>query len=295
MKLRFPALAAATLALVGSLSTTPAQAQLPAAQALFDDAKRLLREGQVNAACEKFAESLRLEQRNGTLINLAACHRDAGKTASAWAEFRQALSMSERDGREDRVTEARAQIALLEKKLSMITFVPPPQSQGMTIRIDDVTIGRAAWGTRMPFDPGAHVLEVTSPPARPRTITFEVLPGPSDMRLTAPAAAVEADVDAPPVRPPAPPPRGSHTAMRTTSYVLGGVGLVSLTVGGAFGVVALAKHADTGDQCRGGVCTPEGAALNDSANRAAWVSNVGIGLGLVSLGVATVLFFVSRE
>ena len=37
----------------------------------------------------------------------------------------------------------------------------------------------------------------------------------------------------------------------------------------------------------------EGARLNDDANRAAWVANVGLGAGLLTVGVATVLFLVS--
>ena len=52
-----------------------------AAQAQFDEARKLLKMGDTAAACDKLAESQRLEPAVGTLLNLATCYEKLGRTA----------------------------------------------------------------------------------------------------------------------------------------------------------------------------------------------------------------------
>ena len=62
-----------------------ASADPAAAEALFREGRKLLDEGQLDAACSKLAESQRLDASPGTLGSLAQCHEKQGKTATAWA------------------------------------------------------------------------------------------------------------------------------------------------------------------------------------------------------------------
>src|SRR5215471_2500246 len=66
----------------------------PAAEALFQEGRRLLSEGQTDEACARFAGSFAIEASSGTLLNLASCHEKQDKTATAWAEYRAAARLA---------------------------------------------------------------------------------------------------------------------------------------------------------------------------------------------------------
>ena len=97
-----------------------------AARSLFDEARVLLQQGKAAQACPKLEESQRLDPGMGTLFNLADCYERLGRTASAWAEFREAVSAAHNAGSLDREQAAKQRAAALEPKLSYLTIVPPP-------------------------------------------------------------------------------------------------------------------------------------------------------------------------
>src|SRR5262249_31438023 len=93
-----------TLVVAAAMSTaraSTAEGTSAVAEALYQQGKRLMDAGHVSEACIKFAESQRVEPATGTLLNLANCHQQEGKTATAWAEFTQAAEQSEQKGQTD--------------------------------------------------------------------------------------------------------------------------------------------------------------------------------------------------
>ena len=104
---------AAPLALIVALAsarTSLAQtsaADKAAAQALFDEGKRLMDAGQFAQACPKFADSEKLDPGVGTLLNLGVCYEKNGQTASAWATYKEAASAAANAGEAAREKYAR--------------------------------------------------------------------------------------------------------------------------------------------------------------------------------------------
>src|SRR4051812_19346522 len=73
-------------------------AEQAAADALFNEAQRLVLAGRAAEACPKFVESQRLDPALGTILNLADCLEKIGQTASAWALFNDLQDTAQRAG-----------------------------------------------------------------------------------------------------------------------------------------------------------------------------------------------------
>src|SRR5580692_6130162 len=68
------------------------------ADAVFREAQGLLAQGKTHEACEKFAESNRLDPQLGTLLNLAVCHEQEERTATAWSDYDAVVEQARRRG-----------------------------------------------------------------------------------------------------------------------------------------------------------------------------------------------------
>lgn len=265
------------------------------AEALFREAKRLMDQRKFGDACPKLEESQRLDPQGGTLLNLAVCHAREGKTASAWAEFQEALALAREAKRNDRITLAKRELAKLSPRLSHLVIDVPAAARvpGLEVRRGSTLVGEAAWGVAVPVDPGSFSISAKAPGYRPWSSDVEV------------AEAERASVKLEPLEklpPPKPkakveraepsPKNGTDDgdSQRTIAYVAGGVGVVALGVGTFFGLRAIDKASDSDSHCDGSLCDREGVELNDAADQAATVSNVAMAVGLVGIGVGTYLF-----
>jgi hypothetical protein len=269
------------------------------AQSLFDQAKRLMAAGDYEHACPKLEESQKLDPGGGTLLNLALCHEKQGKVAMAWTEFKEALSAAKRDGREERVTAAQQHITALEPKLPWLTLNVEKPADGENVELDGASLGRAAWGSPVAIDPGTHELHATAPNRQAWTGSFTIVIAekksvPVPELVAAAAASGAAAATAEPGAEPSvqqqtqEPARGSKT--RTLGWVIGGAGVVATGVGVYFGIDTFKKKKQSDDECpTDTTCSAHGVELNNQAHTSAWISNIGIGLGIVGIGVGTYL------
>jgi hypothetical protein len=307
------ALSLAGLCATSTALAQPAQPAQPSdqdkalASTLFDEGRALLAQDKVPEACRKLEESRRLDPLPGTMLNLAACHAREGRTASAMAEFREARALAVRDQRGDRVAYADEQLKAIEPKLSTLVIVVPPAADqpDLTVLRDGVAIGRAAWGEKIPVDPGAHVVEATAPHKQMRHVEVQVGPNADVQTVTiaalddeAPAPAPSAATVAPAPTPaspaaetPAPPASTGLSTRRTWALVSGGIGAAGVIAGSVAGIVAIAKHNANDATCTSNPCSQQSLSLNRDAGTAADISTVTFAVGLVGLGLGAFLWF----
>ena len=291
------------LSFAGSAAGGPNEQRL--AQALFDDARRLMEQKRYAEACPKFAESQRLDPGGGTLLNLAVCHAGEGKTATALVEYNEALSIATRDGRRDREELARTGIANLEREVPRVIVAVPPASrvQGLEVKIDETPLPSVAWDVPMPVDPGSHSVVATVPGRAPWTTIVSVLP---QERKTIEVPPLSAS-DPAPLPPPAPASfvvseeRRTMPVRPTTRANPVYIGLVIGTLtaaaaSGVAGIFALTERSRAEEGCileRNWCRTAEGRSSADASTTYAWVSTGA--LALAAIGTIALLVVPSRK
>jgi hypothetical protein len=296
------------LALAAVLAFSPqaarAQQSSTIAEALFQEAQKLLEAGKIKEACEKFAASQKVEPATGTLLNLAACHEKEGRTATAWTEYSEALAQAQRAGDKQREAYAKRKIETLEKQLHRVVIEilsPVPSTE---VKLDGHVLAREAWGTGIPLDPGEHSIEVAAPGYKTYTRKLNMGPSAGTDRIEVPKLeeqAVEKPVEAPPppavVVAPPPPEKSSGPSKRTIGFVVAGAGVVSVAVAAVFGIKALSDASTRDDRCPPGTPCFDQSAFD--ADRDARVSQqimlITGGAGLVLGGVGTWLILTSRD
>jgi hypothetical protein len=255
------------VAIIVGLLAPPVQAVLPAAEALFQEGRQLLAKGSLAEACERFAESYRLEASSGTLLNLALCHEKQDRTATAWAEYRAAARLASSQGREDRVAVAEGKAAALESRLPRLTFVTETSVHDLRVVSDDGALGESGMsvGTAVPVNPGVHHLTVTAPGFRSWTTTIEVKEAeqrtvriPSlDPMPAPPPITMAAERPSPPVLVGASPDSRGSSRSRRLSLYLGLGGGVLLAGGTVAYFVGNAKLQSAKDACNVGYGCPD--------------------------------------
>ncbi|MFT3769466.1 MAG: hypothetical protein QM820_28850 [Minicystis sp.] len=287
--MRSPIACSAALAVLAATTAAladPTAEERAVAETLFRDAKKLMARGKVPEACEKFASSYKIDAAGGTLINLAMCHEIEGRTAAAWAEFNEALSVARKQGRVDRQKAANEHIAALEKRLSRLTITVPATGApaGLEVKIDGIVVAREALGTAIPVDPGDHLVTATATEKRPFETKISMKEG-QRQDLPLPAFEVAA-------APPPPPPEPSGRWKLPVGIAALGAGAVLLGVGTYFGVRAVSSGGKVSEQCPQKMCTPEGLAALADGRSAASVANGTLIAGGAAAVAGTVLVIV---
>lgn len=270
------------------------------AEALFQEGRRLFKKASYEEACPKFEESYRIVPKLGTLLNLATCHDKVGKTGSAWGEYTKAVTLAKEAGEQERVAYARDKLDELEPRLSRLVIEVPEPVAGIEVLIDEKAIGRAAWRTPIPLDPGDHEIVAQAEGHLPwsRSISIAAEPG----TITVNVPALQAGEQAPA---PTPVPSGQDEAneqdaagdsgtsgLAIAGWVVGGIGLVGVGVGSYFGVNTFMKQGDSDDHCEGTLCDQQGVDLRDEARTSATISTITFALGGAALAAGVTMLII---
>lgn len=134
------------------------------------------------------------------------------------------------------------------------------------------------------IDPGDHVLRYELPGAEPIEQGVTVREGEKARKLS-----ILFDTSAPVAPPPPPPPEGSGGGPPVAAFVLGGVGVLGIGAFVTLGVLGKSQRDELRD-----TCAPSCSEDDVSSVRTKLIlADVSLGVGVVSLGVATYLFLSS--
>jgi hypothetical protein len=285
------------------------------AEALFRDGKALMKTGKYDEACPKLAESNRVDPGTGTLLALAFCHEQQGRTATAWAEYSEVMAAAGRQGNSERGRVARGRIAELEPRLSKLGVVVSAEVAilpGLHITLDGRPLGEPTWGSEVPVDPGDHMIQAEADRKKPLSLSVRLRPGADRQTVTILPLEDETAVATPhesptlgpresPSSPPASPlaeapsnrvpqarsPTTAHRPIPTLTYVAAGVGVAAIGSFAYFGLTGRSEYFDLKASC-GPDCTRSAVAPTHTK---LVVADISLGVSLVALGVAAYTFF----
>ena len=279
-----------------------------AAEALFNQGRDLMTAGKFADACPKFEASQQLDPGLGTMLNLAECYEKTGRTASAWAEYREAIPLARAAGSKARLDLATERAQALQERLSTLTIrAMSGDDEGvhLEVRRDGVALQEAELGSPIPVDPGEHVVEAVAPGKQPWASKVQVAGDAakvsveipklqavgSDQTPPAATATTPAVTTTPDNTPPAS-DKPSGSAQRTTGLVFGGVGVVGIGLGAFFGLQASSKWSDAKKGCSDYPygCSANATDLRSSAHSAGTVSTVAFVAGGALLATGVVLY-----
>ena len=295
-------------------------AEKAAAEALFDRGITALREGKLEEACSRLEQSNAIERGIGTMLYLAECYEKSGRTASAWALFREAASEAQASGQMERAQAGRQRAERLEATLSRLRIDVPDDNRvpGLEVTRNGIAVPPGAYGVSLPVDPGEHRIEAraTGYDTYQKTITIDK--GPTAARheipklraqpvAAIPSPEIDATMGSMPAQgkpldpaPSAPPtPDRRLTKVQIAGIAVASAGIVLLGLGTGYGVRAMKKNnAAEENGCEGDICTMErGKRFSDDAWKASKVANVGVfgGAALLAGGLLTYFLAPKRE
>lgn len=296
-----------------------AQDSKAAAEALFDEGRRLMGESKYAEACEKFQKSQEIDPSVGTLLNLGDCLEKSKKVASAWGRYKEAGNLAAKLG-DPRAKTAAERAAALQARVSTLTISVPAAAKvdGLQVSLDGAVVAASLLGVPSPVDAGNHVVSASAPGKKPwktevslaeserKSVEVQAL-GPDDGTGTpteTPPAAAEGDKSSNPSEGGAS-AGGSVTSdslkpktkQRTYALIAGGVGVVGLGVGTFLALGAKSKYNDAKSHCKDGTsgCDSEAASLSSDAKSQATLATVGFGVGVAGLAAGAVLWFTTPK
>jgi hypothetical protein len=312
---RFTSIASAACLLLGAAAASAQAGDKASAEALFDQGVKLIN---FNDACPKLEESERFDPAVGTLLYLGECFERVGRTASAWATFREAASLANNSGQADRARIASNRAAEIEPKLSRLSVELSPdvaKIPGVVVKRGNQRVDPSLYGTPLPVDPGDYRVDVTAPgydnwstpitvagngasaSVRVPALLKSAEPPVSAAPSSPPPTGAPAAPPTPSQQPPSPPPKLSLTTQQTLGLVIGGVGIVGAGLGAYFGIAAISKNSDAETHCpKKGFCVDDaGIELTHQAQRDARASNIAFAVGGVLLATGAVLYLTGKR
>lgn len=292
-------------------------------EALFQQARKLMADGDYASACPRLIESQRLDPAVGTLMYLGLCFEQTGKTASAWSTYLSAESAARNAQQLERARIANERAKALQPRLVRLTIRVAPEAaslSGLVIQRDGSNVGQTVWSEALPVDPGEHTVLATAPgyvpwSARvnvdPQTaagdsgVVIEVPMLAATQKQTSEARRLEPPASAPSVQdPPRDQPVSSRNGrlQRASGVGLGALGAASMALGAFFAIRSKTKDDQASKHCGSSIgaadplaCDGTGMKLNDQATSASNAATWSLLLGGGALLSGAILYLTAPK
>ena len=290
-------LANSSLLLVAQCRAQGSSSDKAAAEALFNEGLSRTQAGDFPAACGKFEASQALDPTLGTTLHLADCYEHVGRTASAWALWKQGEGIAHRQGEVDRESLARERAQAMESRLSYLTLklesdAPP----GLVVTRNGQAVPLPSLGVAIPVDPGPEELSASAPGRAAWVHHLEVASKPGTMIVQIPTLQVLppkpalVNSSAPRAEP------AAHTRkQRVLSIAASATGVAAILAAG--GLAWYANHENNRSQqdefCPSdghNGCTSGGVSLRERAQAFARASTITLAAGAAVTGLGIVLW-----
>lgn len=287
------------LALVLATSAAAAQGSEQDAERLFREGQQLLEQRNFGLACPKFEAAYKIDQKLGTLINLAFCHKEQGSIWYAWLEFREAEVKATELNRNDRKEFVRQRLTELEKDdtLAKVIVDNPQRVPISEIQVEDRKVPEAERGALFVVEQGRRRFTFKVKGKKPATALVNVARGNRPQHVQLPELEDAPPEPPPVVEKPRPPERGTTPPVETSSAGSAQriIGWVSFGVGGAVLVAsAIPGISVLTSECTSGGCLSK--PTNTDAQNAElkvkyddFKSQAGLATALVIIGSAVTI------
>jgi hypothetical protein len=243
---------------------------------------QLAQDNKCEEAIPHFFESLRLDPKAITLINLASCEEKTAKLADALGHWVEARARAQTEGNAPIEEEAEKKAKALEARVPKLTITVAAAPPGAEVLRDGVALGAASMGVPLPVNPGSHTLVVRADGHEERSEIVAIGEGEAKrVELRAGAAKKVAAA----ATGPAPESEGSKTSPLV--YVGFGTALAGVAVGTFSGVMAFSKAGTAKDECRPTTtdCSAAGKEAVDSGRTLGVISTIGFAVAGVGAAV----------
>jgi hypothetical protein len=273
-----------------------------AAEASFQEGRKLMEAKRYAEACPKFAASQKSAPAIGTLLNLADCYEKNNQLASAWTKFHEAIALAQRLGRSNREQTARERADKLESRIIKLSILA--HASGLDVKLDGNPVDPAVLGTPIPVDAGKHTLEATAKGKKPFAKDFEVSYAKKNPSIDIPPLEDEGkdpketkdpkDNESKDDKEKTPEPkkeRRGWSTQKTIGIVAAGAGVVALGVGTFLGLRTRSTWNDAqNNHCNGTACDQDGVDLAAQAKSSGNLATIFFIAGAVLGGGGAVLF-----
>ncbi|AKU96793.1 hypothetical protein AKJ09_03457 [Labilithrix luteola] len=249
----------------------------------------LAQDGRCAEAIPRFQESLKLDAKAITLINLAQCEERTQKLADALGHWVDARARAQSEGNAAIEEEAEKRAKALEPRLPRLTIALTVVMTGespkdLEIVRDGVVLGSVSVGVALPVNPGPHTIVVRAPGYEETTKKIDLAEGENkriDVGVGKKKPEVKTVAQAT-TTPEKAAPKGTNPLV----YVGFGTAVAGVAVGAVTGIMAFGKASTAKDNCPNLTC-PNNAELDavDSGRTLGTISTIGFAVAGVGAAV----------